>query len=94
MKLTLPALSAPLAKARQWFQEQSLSDQQRLRWLAGFLTLSSVAWCQNPVLTFRDRAAEPWPRLRVISLGSTATTAPWRQLWLSVSKQGPRAMPP
>ena len=58
MKLPLPALSAPLAKARQWFQEQSLSDQQRLRWLAGFLALV-LLWLGvvNPVLTFRDRAA-------------------------------------
>ena len=58
MKLPLPALSATLAKARQWFQEQSLSDQQRLRWLAGFLALV-LLWLGvvNPVLTFRDRAA-------------------------------------
>jgi general secretion pathway protein M len=51
-------LKAPLAKGQQWFQQQSPSDQQRLRWLAGVLALVFL-WVGvvNPVLTFRDRAA-------------------------------------
>ena len=58
MKSSFLSLVAPLAKGQQWFQQQSLSDQQRLRWLAGFLVLVFL-WVGvvNPVLTFRDRAA-------------------------------------
>jgi|SRR6056300_13833 general secretion pathway protein M len=58
MKSSFLSLVAPLAKGQQWFRQQSLSDQQRLRWLAGFLVLV-LLWVGvvNPVLTFRDRAA-------------------------------------
>ena len=58
MKSSFLSLVAPLAKGQQWFQQQSLSDQQRLRWLAGFLVLVFL-WVGvvNPMLTFRDRAA-------------------------------------
>ena len=58
MKSSFLSLVAPLAKGQQWFQQQSLSDQQRLRWLAGFLVLVFL-WVGvvNPVLTFRDRTA-------------------------------------
>ena len=58
MKSSFLSLVAPLAKGQQWFRQQSLSDQQRLRWLAGFLVLVFL-WVGvvNPVLTFRDRAA-------------------------------------
>lgn len=58
MKSPVLSSMAPLAKGRQWFQQQSPSDQQRLRWLAGFLALV-LLWVGvvNPVLTFRDRAA-------------------------------------
>ncbi|MFZ8891435.1 MAG: type II secretion system protein GspM [Pseudomonadales bacterium] len=50
--------TAPFAKGQQWFQQQSPSDRQRLRWLAGFLALV-LLWVGvvNPVLSFRDRAA-------------------------------------
>jgi len=58
MKLSFPDLPAPLAKGKQWVQRQSLQDQQRLRWLAGFLGLV-LLWqgLVNPVLAYRDRAA-------------------------------------
>lgn len=58
MSSSVLRLKAPLAKGQQWFQQQSPSDQQRLRWLAGVLALVFL-WVGvvNPVLTFRDRAA-------------------------------------
>ena len=58
MKSSLLSVLAPLAKGQQWFQQQSPGDQQRLRWLAGFLALLFL-WVGlvNPVLSFRDRAA-------------------------------------
>ena len=58
MKSPILSSMAPLAKGQQWFQQQSPSDQQRLRWLASFLALV-LLWVGvvNPVLTFRDRAA-------------------------------------
>ena len=58
MKSSLLRVLAPLAKGQQWFQQQSPGDQQRLRWLAGFLALLFL-WVGvvNPVLSFRDRAA-------------------------------------
>ena len=58
MKSFLLSVLAPLAKGQQWFQQQSPGDQQRLRWLAGFLALLFL-WVGvvNPVLSFRDRAA-------------------------------------
>lgn len=58
MSSSVLRLKAPLAKGQQWFQQQSPSDQQRLRWLAGVLALVFLwAGVVNPVLTFRDRAA-------------------------------------
>jgi general secretion pathway protein M len=58
MSSSVLRVKAPLAKGQQWFQQQSPSDQQRLRWLAGVLALVFL-WVGvvNPVLTFRDRAA-------------------------------------
>ena len=58
MKSSFLTVLAPLAKGQQWFQQQSPGDQQRLRWLAGFLALLFL-WVGvvNPVLSFRDRAA-------------------------------------
>jgi len=58
MKSSLLRVLAPLAKGQQWFQQQSPGDQERLRWLAGFLALLFL-WVGvvNPVLSFRDRAA-------------------------------------
>ena len=58
MKSSLLSVLAPLAKGQQWFQQQSPGDQQRLRWLAGFLALLFLGvGVVNPVLSFRDRAA-------------------------------------
>jgi general secretion pathway protein M len=58
MKSSFLSLLAPLAKGKQWVQQQSPRDQQRLRWLAGFLGLV-LLWqgLVNPALTYRDRAA-------------------------------------
>ena len=58
MKPSFLGMMEPLAKGQQWFRQQSPSDQQRLRWLAGFLALVFL-WVGvvNPVLSFRDRAA-------------------------------------
>ena len=58
MKSSLLSVLAPFAKGQQWFQQQSPGDQQRIRWLAGFLALLFL-WVGvvNPVLSFRDRAA-------------------------------------
>ena len=58
MKPSFLGMMEPLAKGQQWFRQQSPSDQQRLRWLAGFLALVFLwAGVVNPVLSFRDRAA-------------------------------------
>ena len=58
MKSPFLSLTASVARGQHWFLQQSPSDQQRLRWLSGFLAL--VFLCVgvlNPVLSYRDRAA-------------------------------------